>query len=289
MIISDDGDYQLYASYSNGAMEAPGEYRETGKLGELMQMEDGTFEAEVLSVEASDINELSFTMGYRDTFFTDGSTVHFYPAGTSANVLEDDVWIGMDKVSFTEDEYSYFLNEEEWIDANGNFNQYVIWMEGSDATFIANASLNDDEIYFEANSAYAGKPIFYDWGKLEYMNEELPTDGDRIVFRGKVGEYSTEEVLMLQGLGEEWAYGDMTKTYQLIILDMAQTMELHSAIGDGFRSDEVLMIDIRGIDNIEQYYGQYLTFSIDPNKTYWPSDAGLPLGQPHTSDIHILD
>lgn len=40
---------------------------------------------------------------------------------------------------------------------------------------------------------------------------------------------------------------------------------------------------------MKQYEGRHITFSIDPAATFWSSDMGLPLGQPYTSDIHILD
>ena len=55
----------------------------------------------------------------------------------------------------------------------------------------------------------------------------------------------------------------------------------------GLRSDEVRMISTGR--EFSKYYGQHLTFSIDPNNTYWPSDTSLPLGQPGTDDIHILN
>ena len=31
------------------------------------------------------------------------------------------------------------------------------------------------------------------------------------------------------------------------------------------------------------------SFSIDPEETYWPSDASMPVGQPSTRDVHILN
>ena len=57
--------------------------------------------------------------------------------------------------------------------------------------------------------------------------------------------------------------------------------------GDGYSSyeGEVRMISIRA-DAI--VFGHHI-FSIDPQTTWWPSDTSLPLGQPHTSDLHVLD
>ena len=40
---------------------------------------------------------------------------------------------------------------------------------------------------------------------------------------------------------------------------------------------------------LEAYAGQHVTFSIDPEHMFWPSDTSLPLGQPRTEDVHILN
>lgn len=284
LIVSDEGDYQLYAQYSNGADEAPYEYRETGKFGNLRQLEDGSYEAHVTEA-------MALVSETEDTNFTVGNTVHFYPTGMSADVLDDNVWIGYDK-TINEDIYIDYL--EQKIDASGNFNQYVIWEEGDDAAFTATDALNNDERYFSDDSAYSGKPIFYDWDNLDDINlddanTEPPTDGDRIVFSGTIGEYSYDDVVNGMGIPDvNAAYSDKNQTFFLIELDTPQTMELHSGSGDGFRSDEVRVINIAGAENLEQYYGQQLYFSIDPNNTYWPSDSSMPTGQPRTSDVHVL-
>ena len=43
-----------------------------------------------------------------------------------------------------------------------------------------------------------------------------------------------------------------------------------------------------GADGLEQYIGQSLTVSIDADDTWWPSDTSLPMGQPRTSDVNVL-
>ena len=48
------------------------------------------------------------------------------------------------------------------------------------------------------------------------------------------------------------------------------------------------MINIQGIDNLDRYEGQNITFTIDPTTTHWPNDWSVPLGQPSTLDIRIL-
>ena len=115
----------------------------------------------------------------------------------------------------------------------------------------------------------------------------LPEDGDRIVFTGTIGTYTYEEVIELQGCPDPNApWTDHNATFRLIVLDTPQTMELEGI--DGPRSGEVKIIAIFDTEDTAGYDGQHLTFSIDPQNTYWPSDTSMPVGQPTTSDIHVL-
>ena len=120
---------------------------------------------------------------------------------------------------------------------------------------------------------------------------QLPTDGDRIVFTGTVDTYSYEEVIALQGCPDPNApWSDSSQTFRLIVLDTPQEMELQS--GDPVsppRTDTVSLISVAYAEGLEQYDGQHLTFSIDPTATYWPSDTSMPVGQPATRDVHILE
>lgn len=118
---------------------------------------------------------------------------------------------------------------------------------------------------------------------------QLPTDGDRIVFRGTLGAYSYSEVLALQGQADPNPGSDMGETYYLIVLDAPQKMGLRGSDPTaGLREGEVHLVDATYAKGMAQYVGQTLVFSIDPNKTYWPSDTSLPLGEPGTEDIHVL-
>lgn len=123
------------------------------------------------------------------------------------------------------------------------------------------------------------------------MPEEstLPEDDGRIVFQGTINNYSYDQVLTLQGISDPNGGSSTNMNYQLIVLDTPQVMELRSGGDPGTQSGEVSIIRIHDNENLSQYYGQHLTFSIDPNQTYWPSDTSLPLGQPGTSDIKILN
>lgn len=118
----------------------------------------------------------------------------------------------------------------------------------------------------------------------------LPTDGNRIVFRGTLGAYSYQEVLTLQGQADPNPGSDMGETYYLIVLDAPQNMSLRGSDPTaGLRGGEVHLINVSYVKGIAQYAGQHLTCSVDPNKTYWPSDTSLPLGEPSTDDLHVLN
>lgn len=119
----------------------------------------------------------------------------------------------------------------------------------------------------------------------------LPAGGDQLVLRGTLGIYSDEELIALQNLSDEEAQWLRDgQTYCVIVLDRPQTIALsHSGSPDReLREGEVSLIAIFA-DGYEQYAGQHLTFSIDPYETWFPSDVSLPLGQPRTSGIHVLE
>lgn len=116
----------------------------------------------------------------------------------------------------------------------------------------------------------------------------LPEDGNRIVFKGTIDTYNYKEVIELQGCPDpngEWS--DHNQTFRLIVLDTPQTMELQGV--DGPRSGEVRLIAVSYAEGLEKYDGQHQTFSIDPRATYWPSDTSMPVGQPSTNDVKVLE
>lgn len=117
----------------------------------------------------------------------------------------------------------------------------------------------------------------------------LPEDSGRIVFQGTIDNYSYDQVIALQGTPDPNGGSSTGMSYHLIVLDTPQVMDLRSGGDPGTRSGEVSMIRIFNSEGLSQYNGQHLTFSIDPNQTYWPSDTSLPVGQPGTSDIKVLN
>lgn len=126
-------------------------------------------------------------------------------------------------------------------------------------------------------------------------SDTLPTDGDRIVLTGTVGTYDYDEIIALQGQPDPNGWDERSveysrsQTYRVIVLDTPQDLSLNSGSGDNYSIHEALMINLCYIDDIDQYEGQYITFSIDPATTWWPSDTSLPFGQPIAGDIHILE
>lgn len=122
------------------------------------------------------------------------------------------------------------------------------------------------------------------------VHAALPTDGNRTVLAGTVGAYTYNEVLALQGVSDPnpGASSDKSKTFYLIVLDTPQTVTANNADGE-LDSRTATLIDVSYADGIAQYIGQHIVFSIDPTMTGWPSDTSLPLGEPSTSDIHILN
>lgn len=117
-----------------------------------------------------------------------------------------------------------------------------------------------------------------------------PTDGDRLVLQGTVNTYSGAELLGIQGQQDPnpGPWSESGNTFRVIMLDPAQSVTARNGDGQGSHSGEAMMIDVTYAQGLEQYDGQHVTFSIDPNDTWWPSDTSLPLGQPRTDDVHIL-
>lgn len=113
------------------------------------------------------------------------------------------------------------------------------------------------------------------------------TDGDRTVLTGTVRTCTIEEIVELQG--DSYTNGeDPNDTMWLILLDEgSQTVECNSS-GDPGIYYEAAAWAIHVQTDISQYNGQHITFSIDHDTIWWPSDTSLPLGQPYTSDIHVL-
>ncbi len=85
-------------------------------------------------------------------------------------------------------------------------------------------------------------------------------------------------------------YTDKSQTYRVIVMDAPQMLHLrHRADSDRYSSKEVMMICIGLADGLDAYEGRHITFSIDLASTRWPSEWAVPVGQPFTGDIHVLE
>ena len=132
-------------------------------------------------------------------------------------------------------------------------------------------------------------------------SDTLSTNGDRIVLTGTVGTYDHDEIVALLGQFDPNAphYNESdlgpahALTYSVIVLDTPQTLRIRpsdwSGEEDSYSSHEALMINLYYNDGMDQYEGQHITFSIDPDTSCWSSDADLPLRVLFVGDIHVLD
>ncbi len=124
----------------------------------------------------------------------------------------------------------------------------------------------------------------------------LRTSGALITLTGTVGTYDYDEMLSLFKKSDpDSPYYDQYESaresfegemYRMIVLDTPQTLRLRTG-EEGYFDGEALMINIQGIDNMDRYEGQHITFTIDPTTTHWPNDWSVPLGQPVANDIYI--
>ena len=119
----------------------------------------------------------------------------------------------------------------------------------------------------------------------------LPTDGDRTVLRGTVRIASYQEMLEIQGVPDPNPGTDTSMTGPITVIILDEPRQISAMTVDDLYTPSLgtaSMIKIFG-GSLEQDDGREVIFSIDPHTTYWPSDTSLPLGQPATRDIHILN
>ena len=80
---------------------------------------------------------------------------------------------------------------------------------------------------------------------------------------------------------------DKNFNVQLLKGDFHETKETSG--GASFKCRHGFFRSITGAPGLDGLDGQHLTFSIDAASAWWPSDTSLPLGQPGTQDVHVLD
>lgn len=116
----------------------------------------------------------------------------------------------------------------------------------------------------------------------------LSVNGNEIAFSGTFNLYTHDQVVALQGSPDPNGSGG-SETYRIIVLDTPQTMTLATTDpGSGPYAGTVRMISVES-GALDAYAGQHLTFIINPDTTYWPSDTSLPVGQPSTSNVRVAN
>ena len=73
--------------------------------------------------------------------------------------------------------------------------------------------------------------------------------------------------------------GELDQTYEVLVLDEPTDVTCQEGGGYGVRSSMVHLIGVKNAE-LQGFDGQSVYVAIDLNKTYWPSDASLPLGEP---------
>ena len=141
----------------------------------------------------------------------------------------------------------------------------------------------------------------------DQVDESEPTAEDGVmgevvadnVYTGTCVIVSTEELLEMQGqLGDGTAFGaDPYYRYALVLLDPPQ-MLLARFAGDPYEfryeSAGMICVAIEGrkaegdLSFWEPYDGMQVTIQIDHMSTWYPSDARLPLGTPHTDTARLI-
>lgn len=116
------------------------------------------------------------------------------------------------------------------------------------------------------------------------------SDGDRYVLSGTVGYYTNDEVIALQNLNPNYGYGAPFATYYIVILDDPQDLSFMTSDPGEERlfASNVSMINLSYVNDIAQYVGKQIIFSVDKKTTGWASGSSLPVSQPVADEMHIL-
>ena len=99
--------------------------------------------------------------------------------------------------------------------------------------------------------------------------------------------YEFEQVF---GTGE-WANEEAQRIYVVIVFDEETELNCMSADGSGLRTDVATMIAVtkQSKSTWEKYDGKTVTVGFRPEETWWPTDVSLPMGQPRTPNVRIID
>ena len=181
---------------------------------------------------------------------------------------------------------------EEWTGINGEDDPYsasarkIRWYDLSDRTGFDQTGSNNGnpEDAVPEEPADTPEPAEEEQDETAAWAETEEAAG-RVILTGTIDTYSYEEAVELQGY-PDWN-GPDSRPYRIIVLDEPQRLWAKDVDGD--REGEVRLILVREeVDIPNSLDGTHITFSIDPETLWWPSDTRIPVGEPGTKDIHVM-
>lgn len=126
-------------------------------------------------------------------------------------------------------------------------------------------------------------------GDLKDLIEKEKKEG-KVVLEGIIKKMTYQEILELKNDSDpNPEYSDPNEEFYIFLLAEPQEIAFQSGDGGGSSKRIVEMIKINEVDGITKHLGENINLSLDPNKTYWPTDTSLPLGQPSTSVFEVIE
>ncbi len=125
--------------------------------------------------------------------------------------------------------------------------------------------------------------------KVQAMIREEKNAG-RLVLDGKIRILTYMQVLEVQGVDDpNPEHSNPNEEYIIFILAKPQKITARSSGGAYMTTRQVKVMGLADYDYVRKYDGKNVTISVDLDETMFPSDVGLPLGEPMSASFKILD
>lgn len=125
--------------------------------------------------------------------------------------------------------------------------------------------------------------------KVQAMIREERKAG-RLVLDGKIRILTYMQVLEVQGIDDpNPEHSNPNEEYIIFILAKPQKITARSSGGMHMTTRQVKVMCLPDSDYVRKYDGKNVTISVDLDETMFPSDVGLPLGEPMSASFKILD
>lgn len=125
--------------------------------------------------------------------------------------------------------------------------------------------------------------------KIQAMIREEKNAG-RLVLDGKIRVLTYMQVLEVQGIDDpNPEHSNSDEEYIIFILAKPQKITARSSGGMYMTTRQVKVMCLPDSDYVRKYDGKNVTISVDLDETMFPSDVGLPLGEPMSASFKILD